>query len=122
MFLESFRGILLGLAAPSSTSLHFRRPPDNIGLYSRMFFRIALLAGLVFATTDLRAGAREQTPEVGATTVVRADRRTGRLVRRVVVPEAVVRPVMIEARPIQAASGEGKNADPKAPAPAPAAP
>ena len=119
MFSRLIHGILLRLASPSNASLHFRRLPDNIGHGIRMFFRTALLAGLVLASFDLRAAAREQTPEVGAQTVVRADRRTGRLVRRVVVPEAVIRPVTIEARPIQAAaSGDGKNAEPKTPAPA----
>ena len=112
MFFNSFHGILLELASPSRASLHFRRPPDTIGLCSRMFFRIALTAALISAASDVRAAAREETPEVGVKSVVRADRRTGRLVRRVVVQESVIRPKTIEARPVQAASASTPAANP----------
>ena len=112
MFFKSFRGILLGLASPSRASLHFRRPPDTIGLCSRMFFRIALTAALISAASDVRAAAREETTEVGVKSVVRADRRTGRLVRRVVVQESVIRPKTIEARPVQAATASTPPANP----------
>src|SRR5688500_1156286 len=112
MFFKSFHGILLELASPSRASLHFRRPPDTIGLCSRMFFHIALIPALIFAASDMRAAAREQTPEVGVKTVVRADRRTGRLVRRVVVQESIIRPKMIEARPVAVAHVSAAPANP----------
>jgi soluble lytic murein transglycosylase-like protein len=68
-----------------------------------MCFRLAPLAVLLAFVGAIQAGAREDlTPEVQ--TVVRADRRTGRLVRRVVVPENIVKPVVVTAKAFPSSS------------------
>jgi soluble lytic murein transglycosylase-like protein len=73
-----------------------------------MCFRLASLAALFLVVCGLPAAVRTDNPQA-ARTVVRADRRTGKLVRRVLVPETVVKPVLVEsavvaARTVSAAS------------------
>jgi hypothetical protein len=68
-----------------------------------------LLSALTLAVSGLRAGNIEE-PIGTARVVVRADPRSGRLVRRVVVPERVVKPILLTSRPMAAAARPAPDA------------
>jgi soluble lytic murein transglycosylase-like protein len=96
------RGIINRLASPYSAPLHTRRSTDYIGRTICMRFCVLAVLLSLFSSSGLRAGAREQAPDA-VKSVVRADPRTGRLVRRVTasataVPPIPVRSIAVETR------------------------